>query len=396
MLLFLFSFCASSQQLIRLNGQLLNDKNSKPVPFASITISNGNQAALSDEEGRFFISFIYHDKDILIISCMGYALKSIRAVMLKGHDSLVFRLDEKIFDIPVIDIERLSAVETVRKAINNRQQNLSDSTQYRNGFYRQFHQEDNYFVRLIEALVVTREDPLTFYTPGKGEKVFVKALRRSDVTEDNNEPHGDHLMDLLNENPIKYPQGSVLNLKGLSFYQFHFAENDVDSITRIDFESKSMAEGKPEKGTIYINEESNVITRVIVYTFPDRAADKKLFAPAGKPFVWYFRTGLFDISFKKVNGKYLINRVFKSYVHYLYDAHVRSLAHIVEENFELVYGDMISGGEQLEFRPYSELYSKKYNYHPSDFKNFPPVKEEIRTGLEKKRSLEKQFELNGN
>jgi hypothetical protein len=66
-------------------------------------------------------------------------------------------------------------------------------------------------------------------TPGK--KFLLVHCEDVMFTKENKEEHGDHLMDLLNENPFKFPVGSVLNLKGIDFYKFTFIQNYAPNTT---------------------------------------------------------------------------------------------------------------------------------------------------------------------
>ncbi len=328
---------------------------------------------------------------------MGYAQKKFPVITLSLYDSLIIELDEKAFDLPMTTIQGLSAKEIIHKAIKNLEQNFADTNLLLQSFYRQYHKEDDHYVRLIEAIVITEEQPyINNINFSKSEKQFLKALRRSDVMEINKAQHGDHLMDLLNENPFKFPTGSVLNLRGIDYFNFHFAEsNSLDEIV-IEFTAKVSSADQIQNGLIYIDEKTFVINRMIIETFPNPNSKTKHFAAQGESYLWKFRNGRYEISFRQLNGQPVFDRITKSYTHYLIDAKVHSLAHIVEENFELQSVKIIGNDSTpFHFSSTSNLYSQNYFYHDSVWINFPLLPVLIKADLEKSIPLKEQFIRNG-
>jgi len=397
MILLFLPFPCAGQALLTLTGTIRSLKTGEGLPFSVVAVKYSGQGAVADDHGRFTISFHAKEDDSLSFTIMGYTEKIIPVHALSPEDSLNIMLEEKIFDIPPVVITGISAKEAVRRGIKNVKFIFPDSLMLTDGFYRQYHKENNKYVRLLEAVVVTREEPWSFYGHSAGnEKVLVKALRRSDVYEENREQHGDHLMDVLNENPFKFPVGSVLNEKGIDFFEFHFLEEEQEGTLVIGFASDQAGIPKIEKGKIYIDKDSFVITRIVSETYANPGAANKEIVPAGAPYSWQFSNGVYDIRLKKVNGHYLTDQIKKSYIHYLYDTRVHSLAFIVEEVFEWNAVKIYSGRDGLLNLTFnSGLYSKKYSYHASDWKDFPPLPAIIKHDLETKRSLERQFSDNG-
>lgn len=390
--------CCYAQQQFTVSGIIRASKTQTILPYTIITIKHTNQATVSNEHGVFSFSFIKSPNDTVVFSLIGYDKKEIAINTLSANDSLSIELTEKAFDLPVTQIPGLSAKEMVRKAIKNLKQNFPDSNLWLQSFYRQYHKEDDSYVRLIEAIVITNEKRYHDYVNSdKSEKVVVRALRRSDVREENKAQHGDHLMDLINENPFKFPTGSVLNLKGIDYFDFHFTESKTAGETVIEFSSVLSSDVKVQHGLIFIEDETFVIKRLIIETFPNQNSKVRHFAAAGEPYLWKFRNGKYEISFRKINGQVIFDRMVKSYTHYLFDSKVNSLAHIVEENFELQSEKSISTiPKNFRFSLTSNLYSHGYLYDEHDWKYFPPLQQEIKADLEKHSPLIQQFIDNGN
>ena len=236
LLLSMVNSTCCAQHLFALKGLVRDPVSKKPLSYTMVSIKHTNQATTANENGNFSFSFVQSQNDIVVFSLMGYHPKEILINTLSNSDSLIVELDVKAFDLPVTEIPGLAAKEVVRKAIRNLKQSFPDSNLILQSFYRQYHKEDNQYVRLLEAIVITKEQPYRNYMNSiKSEKVFIKALRRSDVTEENKAQHGDHLIDLLNENLFKFPTGSVLNLKGIDYFQFHFAESNSPDEIAIEF-----------------------------------------------------------------------------------------------------------------------------------------------------------------
>jgi hypothetical protein len=386
------------QSIQRISGTVVSSVNKSGLPFCTISILNSNQATLAKENGSFDFSFLRHRSDTLLISMLGYTAKKITVDSIKIKDSLIIELVPETFEIPVINIEGLSAKETVIKAIKNLSENFPDSPMLVQSYYRQVHKEDNEFVRLIEAIVITNEMPRPYYqNKVANEKVFISCLRRSNVYEQNHEQHGDHLTDLLDENPFKFPVGTVLNLKGIDFFSFHFKENKSDADFMIEFSSIHSTDDKIQNGMIWIDPDQLIIKRILIKTFPNPESKITHFAAMGQPYLWELRNGSYDITFKKVNGRYITDHIIKSYSHELYDTRVHSLAHIVEENFEWIPFKFLSDAtlNQYHFTSSSNLYSQKYDYHSVDWLEFPPCPKEILRDLEKEIPIGQQYISNG-
>ncbi len=396
MLLIFITSCCFAQQSSTITGTVRDSKTKATLPFAIVSIKHTNQATVANEQGSFSFSFIKSDNDTIVFSMFGYEKKESGVNTLLKNDSLKVELDEQVFDLPVTPITGLTAKEVVRKAIKNLNQNFPDTELLIQSFYRQYHKEDNHYVRLIEAIVVTDEKPYRSYISAfKPEKVAITAISRSNVLEENKSQHGDHLIDLLTENPFKFPIGSVLNSKGIDYFNFHFVNSDTGE-TIIQFSSVLSSQDKIQNGFIFIDEKTFFIKRLITESFPNPNSKVRHFAGTGENYLWKLRNGKYNISYKNMSGVIVYDHIIKSYTHYLFDAKVNSLAHIVEENFELESDKLLSHDENnFHFTSTSNLYTSPYLYNEKDWKYFPTLADEIKKDLEKHQALKQQFIQNG-
>ena len=63
---------ASAQTYI-FSGQVLSDKTKQPVEYATVVLESTSQWAVADDKGRFTIQKVQPGKNIVSISCIGYA-----------------------------------------------------------------------------------------------------------------------------------------------------------------------------------------------------------------------------------------------------------------------------------------------------------------------------------
>ena len=73
LLLFLGTFALGRAQNITLSGTVTNQKNGKPVEFASILLKESGLWAVSDAKGKFTVKNIPQGKATLVVRCLGYA-----------------------------------------------------------------------------------------------------------------------------------------------------------------------------------------------------------------------------------------------------------------------------------------------------------------------------------
>lgn len=376
-----------------LKGALKAEGTNRPLGYANVYVKNTQQIALTDESGLFILPCIVSEMDSVCINALGYNFKSIPIKDFKND--VIITLQVKT-ELPVLQVRGLTAKVVVEKAIRNLHYYFPDSNIQLESFYRQYHKENEKYVRLIEAKIITPEITYnSFSSNNHHEKVYVRNIRRSNIYEQNKEKHGDHLIDLLYDNPVKHTVGTVLNSKGLSFYNFRFTDESDEKISVIEFNSFGTGTPKAERGKLYIDERTFLIEKIIVESFPNPKAKQVYYSKANHPYDWKFRNGYLEISFNKKDGYMQVAEIKKYYTHYLFDNATNTLSFLVEENFELIKTKTFSENiPEKFFTGSSNLYSQKYNYNDADWVGIKELSKEKKKDLEKTEALNVQFKAN--
>jgi hypothetical protein len=317
---------------------------------------------------------------------------------------LLFAQSEiKCYEIPVVHIEGMSAKQIVKKAIDKIPDNFAADTFYSKIFYRQYHKENNFYVRLIEASLFFKSTVEKNKNSLNGrERVRVIQLRRSNNYEMNKEEHGDHLFDLLSENPVYHSLGTVLNRKALNSFKFFPDTIENDSVYHIFYFSKNSMDEKVQKGELLIDKRTFAILKFTKEERQNDNAVSKYDKASSVPYCWEFQNGNVIAEYEYRDGKMFLASLNKTYTHELYDNKVHSKEYVVAENFELkvdsdFYSQNILPGN---FSAVSNLYHLRYPYDRDYWNNyltpgfvFENSKIVIRD-LQRKETLEQQFEKN--
>ena len=162
-ILLLTSLMAGAQNAITINGRVLDNETNKPLPFATIEISQSGTGVVTNEYGEFNYhipeSFI-HDK--VQISHLGYKKMQLNVSEIKQGVLSTYKLEPEIQQLPEIEILGIRgtpAVEIVKKAIRNIRRNYPKDKTLLYGYYRDYisaGRKDNY-TNLTEAALVIED-----------------------------------------------------------------------------------------------------------------------------------------------------------------------------------------------------------------------------------------------
>src|SRR5262249_4803326 len=227
----------------------------------------------------------------------------------------------------------------------------------------------------------------------------------SDNYEKNNEEHGDHLIDLLEENPVYHSMGTVLNMKAFFLYRFYSDTTLAypDSIYHIFYYSTDRSGERFDRGEIFIDTAHFAILKFTKEEFKNtRAPRRNLYNSSGN-YRWELLFSKLIAEYKTKNGKMYPASLMKNYTHELYDIKVNTKEFLVTEYFELTFGNEIQSKSPREtFSGFSNLYHRKYIYDASFWKGYSLPDfyfrkyEHLKSDLEKNKKFEEQFIQNGN
>ena len=405
---FFFTDFTSAQNVVTIHGTTVEDSTFAPVSFASIYLAETRQGTISEVDGRFSLGVDTAIHGVSMrVSAIGYETRIIPldSFVLAGDKGI--RLRKTTYNLPVVPIVGMSAKNIVKTAIAMLPANYGADTFYLKAFYRQYHYDGLRYVRLIEANVMIENRVAKNAKSLKGkERVSVLQLRRSDNNEQNKEEHGDHLMDLLEENPVLHPVGTVLNIKSIDSYKFFPDTNEAADVPlwHIFYFSTDLAAEHLEKGELFIDKKSFA---VVMFTKEERKnnriRDKRIY-PSTAPYRWDFWNGKMQAEYELHDGKYFLKTLDKTYMHDLYDNTVNYLAWHITECFELRTDSVFSKEKIIadkNFSVFSNLYHRHYAYDKNFWDNyalrgFVYAKEnDVLRDLGKQRKPEEQFVENG-
>ena len=402
-LLVLAALSSFAQENIYLRGFVYDkDANNAALGMAAVQIKNTQLGGLADDNGYFEIPIPKLNlKDSVKVSYVGYQSQALSIVNYKEGDTLRFYISSAAETKAEAVIVSYNAKGVLLKAIQNMKQNLLYDSLLATGLYRQYHKENGKYVRLIEADVTVAFNCKSPYKYSFHELVKANKERRSANFETNGDMHGDHLVDLLKENPYSYNRNNFLDTKKLDLYFPKFAgEDSVEYIISMQYKESSSA--KLVRAKIWVQKETYAMTRMEIEKFPNPYYVKSRYANDSR---WQLVNEKDVVETEKVNGKYVVSSLVRSYNHHVLNRATGNVDFIVEESFELYFDDynMESVSEKLvkrQFSDFSNVYTSAYKYDEKFWNDYDllddhPLEDGIKKDLEAKKPLKEQFVESG-
>lgn len=384
----------SSAQNLRFSAIVLDAQN-EAIPYATISLKNAKVATTSNLNGRFELVFPKENlNDSLVIRHISFEPKMIHFTQ-ETIDSLeTISLKTKSNDLLQVEIRAYTAEQIIEKVIDAIPINYAQGYYYLDGFYRQAHQENHKYVRLIECFATVKEDISNRNSTTQKEQFHISEIRRSNVYERNGDKHGDHLVDLFLEDPINYAHASFLNKQAYRQYDFTFENNGFEDVIKIYFQNKAWTLPENKSGYILINRADYAVVEMeIVSTAnPQDISYNKS--------DWKFQNGTYKVQYEKHDGKYFCKRSSKYYNHYVMNEHTKNVEYVVEEYFDWYQRtfNIMEKVADFPFKSMTNLYSRPYNYkidtyykNSNSWDKIPKLDQKIIDDLNSFMDLEKQF-----
>ncbi len=394
---------AFAQENIYLRGFVYDkDANNAPLSMAAIQLKNTQLGGLADDNGYFEIPVPKVNlKDSLKVSYVGYSPQSLSITHYKEGDTLRVYVTSSAETKQDVVIVAENAKGVLLKAIQNMRKNLLYDSLIATGLYRQYHKENGKYVRLIEADISAAFNCKSPYKYSFHESVQVNQQRRSNSFETNGDEHGDHLVDLLKENPYSYNRNNFLDAKKLGSYAPKFYSEDSEGYV-INLRYKESSSAKLVQAKVWVQKETYAITRMEVEKFPNPYYVKSRYANDSR---WQLVNEKDVIETAKVNNKYVVSSIERSYNHHVLNRQTGNVDFIVEEGFELYFDDFNAENvtEDLakgNFTSSTNLYTSTYKYNSKFWDGYDlldeyPLQEEIEKDLGQVKPLLEQFKENG-
>lgn len=378
---------------------LLNKADKSPMPYAWVKIDTGAEVQLTDSLGRFGFKVADTTKQVqLEIADIG-CHATILYTLTKDRVQTVL-VEKQALTIPIVQVMGITAAKVVEKAIAEIPKNYASTSYFTNSFFRQYHKENGRFVKLIEvqAINMFRVELVRKQLSCKDAMALVQ-MRRGYDYEVNRIPHLDHFFDLLIENPVYHPVGTVLNPRALDYFKFTF-DTTNKSATDYVILYRSLDFNKPEiaSGKITIDKNTYAIKKIVNTNEKNTNGDYRgvLSEVYGTDFV----SGSSVTEYRQIGDKWYLKKMLREYTNNIYYRISGITSSDITECFEwyadTTVTDKVSAQYADKFVSDINLYGCKYTYDSLAWKgNFPAFvyfpKEEVYKSMSRKEPLEKQF-----
>ncbi|MBN1952595.1 MAG: carboxypeptidase-like regulatory domain-containing protein [Bacteroidales bacterium] len=141
------------KQMIRLSGMVKQERNNRPIPFASVFIPYKSQGTVTNSDGRFEL-FIPADQpvDSIIISCLGYSGKTILpGEFLRGPVEV--SLVPYRYQIEELIVRPQDPKLLIQGMLDHKKDNYSAKPELFTAFFREVGQQNDNYVSLSEAVI---------------------------------------------------------------------------------------------------------------------------------------------------------------------------------------------------------------------------------------------------
>ena len=396
--LFVLVSLVSRAQNVAIIGYVYGNDTKQPLSLCAVQVKNSQLGALTEDNGFFDLPIPTSNlTDSLKISFIGYLPKAISVAGYKHTDTLKIYLETAIETKQEAVIVAENARGVLLKAITNLKTNIFRDSIIQTGFYRQFHKENGKFVRLLEADLSVAINAKSHIDYSFHELVQTNEQRRSENYETNGDVHGDHMVDLLKENPFSYNKSTFLNPKNIDFFAPKFEKEDsVEYIIKTQYKESSSA--KLEQARIWVEKGTYAITRIEVDKFPNPYYVKSRYAIDSR---WKLVNERDIVELTKYKGKFVVSSLQRVYNHHVLNPRTGEVDYVVEESFNLYFykyddADVTAKMHNGKYSDFTELYSTKYRYNNKFWNNYPVMTEhkldkQIKTDLEHAKPLDEQF-----
>lgn len=396
-ILFFTVSAASAQDNILFKAYVFDKDTKQPLELAAAHIKGTQLGGVTDNYGYVEVPMPKVNlKDSILFTYIGYEPSGILVPGYDSKDTVRIYLSSGSVVTKEAVITALNAKGVLIKAIDNMKANLLTDSMIATGFYRQYHEENGKYVRLIEADVSVAFNTKSIYQYSFHESLKVNKERRSENYETNGDVHGDHLVDLLKENPYSYNKNNFLDKKKLDFYSPKFVEeNNLEYVISVQYKEASSA--KLENAKLWVAKETYAITKIEVEKFPNPYYVRTRYANDSR---WKLVNETDVIRTEMVNGKYVVSSIERTYNHHVINKTTGNVDYVVEESFEIYFQnyDTENVGAKLKngYAAFSDLYTTKYKYDSKFWDNYEPVSdyeldEDIVKDLEHAKKLDAQF-----
>jgi hypothetical protein len=153
----------SSQTTNFIKGIVVDSESGKPLSFASVGLKESLIGVFANADGDFkIIRDTRFESDSLVISCIGYRLKTLSFKDLHVSDVNIILLEPTLYNLNEVRvtamIEEINPFNIIDKAIRNIKKNYSRVPFGYVAYYRDYQKQKNDYVNLNEAIIEAKDN----------------------------------------------------------------------------------------------------------------------------------------------------------------------------------------------------------------------------------------------
>ncbi len=396
-----------AQQIVLLKGNVV-DTEKQPIPFAHVQYGE-NLYTISDTNGHFDVAIDANNlSDTLRVSSMGFSNSLTALTKQSIKEGLTIVMMPEIYTINGVTINNNRAKNHWLKALEKLQNHLPSKAYTYPALFRQMHQENGAYVRLIEAGMTVYDVAVTYKSDILQERFSLDQIRRSNVMERNGDAHGDHLVDMFLENTLRYPTGTIMDLKILNQFEMSYDDSHCttcgDSLELLTYHYEKGSDPKILDGKIWLYKGS-----MHLFAIEENATHNPQYYERGMSFGggdnhWMFKNSKKTMMFAYHDGSVYMSSLQFEYLHHIQDRALGMIRYEVTESFS-IYCDAptLHPYGFVPDRTYTRsgnLYSRKYEYEDGFWRKFSlalenPLPTEVMQTFSSKTPLAEQFKRNG-
>lgn len=301
----------SARQLV-IRGNVYDHQGGKPVPFASVGITQQNLGTITNAEGYFVLKLPAQFAEVsLVVSHMGYISREI-PIRLLDEQKVDIYLERRVISLQEVIIRYIDPVTIVARALQQRDENNMVEPAYVTTFYREGVQKNNRYISYSEAVFKVYKSPYRLSENADQ----VKLLKSRKVQ---NTSSGDTVMLKLKAGILSGLQLDIvksvpgfLDLDDFPEYAYTYTDlvsyNDRDAYA-INFEQLEGIDDALYKGTVYIDNQNFAILGADFEINPeylDKAIDNLVLKKSRKLIVKLEKIR-YTVSYKRFNNRYYLN-----------------------------------------------------------------------------------------
>ncbi|MBN1598834.1 MAG: carboxypeptidase-like regulatory domain-containing protein [Bacteroidales bacterium] len=167
------------QNFVRVSGNVINERNDKPIAFATVYKQGESFGTITNHEGAFELIFpVSYSIDSLTVSCLGYGQRTVyETELLKGPVTVGIKPIR--FQIEELIIRPQDPLYLIKRMLDKKAENYGTEPSMLTAFFRESSTQNDQYISLSEAVVDIYKAP---YNNAQRDLVKMRKGRRGTNT----------------------------------------------------------------------------------------------------------------------------------------------------------------------------------------------------------------------